>query len=107
MSTTTCPRCSARHWWSWEEAFDKFGFDDGDSLVMTPAVVAALKAAGYEAKSERWGCHNEVIVSILKDGIEQIPDDAPLGYGEPREYLPTSIVDILDEALPEGREVQL
>lgn len=108
MSTvyTTCPHCASRLLWSWEEAFEKFGFGDGDEIVMTEAVADALRNQGYTVIAEPWGMHNTVITSIVKDGIEQIPDSASVGYDEPREYLPDDIVRILDEAFPEGREVQ-
>ncbi len=83
--------------WSWEEAFDKFGFDDGDGLVMTDTVVRVLTDAGYTVTAEPWGSHNVVIFSI-KDasGAEQIPTDINLGYDEPRDYLPEAIVTLLD-----------
>ena len=38
--------------WSWEEAFDKFGFEDGDGLVMTDVVAAVLQDAGYSVTAE-------------------------------------------------------
>lgn len=84
--------------WSWEEAFDKFGFDDGDGLVMTDTVVRVLADAGYNVTAEPWGSHNVVIFSI-KDasGVEQIPTDINLGYDEPRDYLPEAIITLLDQ----------
>ena len=90
--------------WSWEEAFCKFGFGDGDGLVMTHEVVNALNAAGYTATSIRWGLHNTIIESIIdQKGNELIPDTAVLGYDNPREYLPSQIREILDAALPHMR----
>ena len=83
--------------WSWEEAFDKFGFGDGDGLVMTDVVVAVLRDAGYCAASEPWGSHNITIFSIEDaSGIELIPTDINLGYDDPRDYLPDAIIKLLD-----------
>ena len=45
MTFSTCPKCLSTIDWSWEEAFDKFGFGDGDGLVMTDTVAAALRRA--------------------------------------------------------------
>lgn len=83
--------------WSWEEAFDKFGFEDGDGLVMTHVVVAVLTDAGYNVTAEPWGMHNVVIISITATGgAELIPSTANLGYDEPRDYLPEAIIKLLD-----------
>lgn len=102
---TICPFCFHAHEWGWEEAFDKFGFDDGDGLVMTGAVVDVLAAAGYEAKSEPWGIHNIVITAITRDGVPLIPESVRLGYDHPRKYLPTELIALLDGAFPDGSEV--
>lgn len=48
---TICPTCGQAHNWSWEEAFDKFGFGDGDDLVMTEKVAEALRKNGYEVRT--------------------------------------------------------
>jgi hypothetical protein len=47
MPQANCPTCNTDHDWSWDEAFNKFGFGDGDGLVMTNQVADALRAAGY------------------------------------------------------------
>lgn len=107
MSTTRCTTCGNNHNWNWEEAFDKFGFGDGDGLVMTEHVANALRYHGYAVTVEPWGCHNITIASIQLGSIEQIPDTAPVGYGNPREYLPPVIVQLLDEAFTAGMEVEL
>lgn len=93
---TTCESCGACHEWTWEEAFDKFGFGDGDGLVMTGSVAGVLTDAGYVVKSQKWGLHNVVITSIKLDGVEQIPEGATIGYDDPRSYLPAAIVALLD-----------
>ena len=33
-------------YWTWEEAFDKFGFNDGDGLVMTYEVADFIGELG-------------------------------------------------------------
>lgn len=107
MPSTECQTCLCSYWWRWEEAFDKFGFGDGDGQVMTGAVAEVLEAAGFEVHHDYWGVHNDVIRSIKKDGVEQIPDSAEVGYDAPRDYLPQDIITLLDEKLPEDGEVQL
>ncbi len=108
MSMTTCPTCGTTCHWRWEDAFDKFGFGDGDELVMTEHVAKALRDHGYTVITEPWGCHNVTITSIeTKEGEEQIPEAINLGYDDPRDYLPTPIVDLLDAAFPFGTEVML
>ena len=106
MSLTTCRTCWTTHSWSWEEAFDKFGFGDGDGIVMTEHVAMALRKAGYAVTTEPWGWHNVTITSITnKKGKELIPDTINLGYDEPRDYLPARIIKVLDEAFPDSVEV--
>lgn len=105
MSYTICPSCGMKHEWSWEEAFDKFGFGDGDGLVMTEVVADALRAAGCEVKVQPWGIHNVVITAISRNGTALVPESVNVGYDDPRDYLPTELVALLDEAFPEDREV--
>jgi hypothetical protein len=107
MSITHCPTCSEVHSWSWAEAFDKFGFGDGDGIVMTEHVATALRIRGYTVTTEPWGCHNITITSIqTKNGTKQIPERANLGYDDPCDYLPKRIITLLDEAFPHSGEVQ-
>ena len=73
MSITTCPTCCRDFDWDWEDAFKKFGFEDGDGIIMTEHVARVLRDAGYDVTVEAWGFHNVVIASILQNGIEQIP----------------------------------
>ncbi len=103
MPVTTCTNCTHCHYWQWEEAFDKFGFNDGDGQIETGTVVAALEPAGYIVEDYSWGSHNVIIVSIKsRDGREHIPETAEVGYDDPRNYLPAKIIAILDAALPGG-----
>ena len=105
MPTSQCQTCLNAYWWRWEEAFDKFGFEDSDGQVMTEHVAAVLRKSGYQVVTQPWGLHNVTIVSIAKDGVEQIPADAREGYDDPRSYLPPDIADLLDQELPEDGEV--
>ncbi len=105
MMTSECPRCAHPHDWQWEEAFDKFGFNDGDGLVMTGRVVAALRKGGYCVRAQMWGMHNTVILSIRRGRRQLIPETANVGYDDPRTYLPKEIIDLLDEELSCGEEV--
>jgi hypothetical protein len=106
MSITQCPICRAKHRWSWEEAFDKFGFDDGDGIVMTDVVANALRQRGYTVTAEPWGSHNVIIGSIrTKKGNELIPENTNIGYDDPRSYLPKRIIKLLDEAFPGHMQV--
>lgn len=104
MPITECDCCGGDYRWSWTEAFEKFGFNDGDGQVETWQVEAVLAKAGYAVTVEDWGWHNTVIASIKHDGREQIPHDDPgvtFGYDDPRDYLPAEIVTLLDRELPE------
>ena len=103
MPITPCSNCGSDYHWLWEEAFDKFGFNDGDGQVETDTVIAALAEAGYVAEAHPWGWHNVVIHSIKdRDGRELIPATITLGYDHPRGYLPRAVIDVLDAALPGG-----
>ncbi|MBA4131113.1 MAG: hypothetical protein C0519_06785 [Hyphomicrobium sp.] len=106
MSFTTCATCGNRYEWSWDEAFDKFGFEDGGGLVMTDHVADFLRSTGLSVTVQQYGFHNLVITDIERDGQSLIPETAQRGYDDPREYLPDDIVDDLDRRFPEGREVQ-
>ena len=104
MPVTDCDICGGPYHWKWEEAFDKFGFMDGDGQVETWRVETVLTQAGYEVRAEGWGMHNTVIISITKDGEELIPHNDPkitFGFEDPRTYLPKEIIQLLDRELPE------
>jgi len=107
MSITTCKTCFQDTHWSWTEAFDKFGFYDGDGLVMTEHVAQALRKKRYTVTTEPWGCHNVVVTSIVsKKGRALIPARSNLGYDDPLDYLPKRIIKLLDDAFPEDGKVQ-
>ena len=105
MPFTTCANCGGSYAWQWEDAFDKFGFGDGGGQVMTGDVAQVLREAGYIVEPHPWGAHNIVIGSIKRNGRELIPQGVEIGYGDPREYLPKTIVRLLDEKLPADAEV--
>lgn len=100
MATSYCDNCGNTFHWNWEEAFDKFGFGDGDGQVETWQVHAALKRGGYEVEEYTWGIHNTIIISIKKEGIEQVPENTTVGYDDPRRYLPREIISLLDREFP-------
>jgi hypothetical protein len=103
MPVSRCFTCGGSYHWRWEDAFDKFGFGDGDAQVETDTVVAVLENAGYRVEAAPWGLHNVVITSIMdKDGTELIPETVSAGYDAPREYLPKPIVRLLDRKLGKG-----
>ena len=102
MPTEYCEHCGNNYNWKWEEAFDKFGFNDGYSEIHTCDVVEFLRDAGYTVESGLWGTHNEIIGSIINtEGDQMIPKGAALGYDDPRTYLPKAIVELLDQGFPE------
>lgn len=107
MPNTPCNHCGSAYHWQWEDAFDKFGFGDGDGQVETPTVALVLRRAGYQVQADRWGMHNTVILSIRRDGIEHIPESVRVGYDDPRRYLPPDIIALLDARLPDEGEAQI
>lgn len=106
MPVSNCRYCNSPFQWNWEEAFNKFGFGDGDGPVMTEAVAKVLSLAGYTVETHAWGLHNVVINSIRKDGIEHIPEQGiRFGHDNPRDYLPQAIIDLLDRELSDAEVV--
>ena len=101
MVQSKCAHCGNRFHWC--EAFARFGYDDGDGQVQTQAVAEILEDAGYEVKYCRWGPHNTIIFSIMRDGVECMPVSNAqfvIGYDDPRSYLPESVQDILNSEFP-------
>lgn len=64
MPSSECDCCGGTYNWFWTEAFDKFGFNDGDGQVETWNVESVLTEAGYDVTVTGWGMHNTVITSI-------------------------------------------
>ncbi|MCA9078189.1 MAG: hypothetical protein KDA93_24380 [Planctomycetaceae bacterium] len=87
---------------AWEDAFLKFGYDDGDGFVETDLVAKVLAHAGYEVHIHEWGLHNTVIDSLTRDSVELIPgrdSTFRFGYDDPRDYLPQQVVSYLDRSI--------
>ena len=98
--------------WSWEEAFSKWGFNDGDGFVMTVEVAKAIRELGYEVEVGAWGVHNTVITSIVKeeDGFDLSGDVlAEIEYNQfdsddIRNHLPVDLVEHLDRTFSDDKE---
>ncbi len=84
--------------WKWEEAFDKFGFDDGDGPNFTDAVAGVLNDLGFECECRVWGVHNYLIIDVTRNGTSIRPDHVEPGYADPRTWLPPDVVARLDGA---------
>ena len=85
--------------WIWEEAFYKFGFDDGDGLVMTYDVADFITSLGYDVDVDG-DLHNSMIISILVGGKELLNESTFNGDSNLREYLPKELVAQLDSKFP-------
>ena len=114
--------------WSWQEAFLKFGFGDGDAWNGTHLIADFLSKEGYEVEYDSWGCHNIAITRLSKNGIGLLPgyDDkgCPIegyldlrvhpsetkqityGYDDPETYLPADLVKKLNEHFHDDYEIQ-
>ena len=51
-------------WWKWQDAFSKFGFEDGDGWNGTYLVKDFIESLGYEVECDSWGIHNYLIADI-------------------------------------------
>lgn len=80
MPTDICDCCGSLIHWNWEEAFSKFGFNDGDGLIFTEEVADTLRDAGYAVETMVWGIHNAVVTKIAKQGVPLIPEAATIGF---------------------------
>ncbi len=94
--------------WTWEEAFQKFGFNDGNNS-QTFRVQKVLEAAGYGCDEASGGWHNNVICGLSKEmgavwaeeTCEDVDDDAKL-----RASLPPEVVALLDTAFPDDLVIE-
>ena len=84
--------------WSWREAFDKFGFQDGDGWNGTDIVADYIEETfNVVTQRDSWGCHNYLILDVLcKNGVSQIPNNFTVGYDEPDQWMHPSWVTNLD-----------
>lgn len=73
-------KCTATYEWDVRDAFNKWGFDDGDSnRNYTGKVASVIEDLGYEVNCDAWGMHNYVIDHILNsDGVTVYGGDHPL-----------------------------
>ena len=105
MPVDECFCCGGELRWSWTEAFDKFGFNDGDGQIMTHEVRDVLTDAGFTGQDTHWGMHNVIVVSIVcprRGELMPTEDgDVRIGYDDPRGYLPKDVVALLDRELPD------
>ena len=83
--------------WIWEDAFSKFGFEDGDGWNGTDLVAAFLEEQGYETDCDTWGIHNYMIMDVKRAGASIIPDGVVIGYDDPRTWIPKTLQEKLDE----------
>lgn len=101
MTEHKCRYCG--NTFHWNNAFSKFGYDDGEGSLETRLVAQALQEAGYTVQFGRWAPHNTLIYSIWKEGIEYMPTGSPehlIGYDDPKNYLPQDIRELLDRNFP-------
>jgi len=113
--------------WEWGDAFDKFGFCDGDGWNGTHIVASSIDALGYNTECDGWGCHNYLIVDIEKDGKSILFDNNQewnaetlkriqargggesysehIGYADPNLYLPDDILEMLNATFTDDYEV--
>jgi len=114
--------------WEWEDAFSKFGFEDGDGWNGTHLVASSINALGYNAECDGWGCHNYLIMDIEKDGKSILFDDLRgswnaatvarmnkngvtnisdqyIGYTDPHLFLPDDILEMLNITFSDDYEV--
>ena len=116
------PTLATYSYWEWEDAFSKFGFNDGDGWNGTYLVSDFIDTLGYQTSCDNWGIHNYLITDIRKDGKSILfKEDAngsldawlphlahikePLGYAEPSSYLPKEMLDELWDHFDENYEV--
>ncbi len=103
MPTEICEYDGQSCEWTWEEAFQKFGFNDGAMGYLSEEVADALRNSHLqlEVAVETLAIHNAMIFSIKSGGTELIPfEKQSFNFGRdcPREYLSDEIVAILDQA---------
>lgn len=86
--------------WEWEEAFDKFGFGDGDGWNGTDIVGDFIESLGYGVVCDQWGIHNYMIMDLTvwcgPILISIIPEHVNIGYDNPHKYLSGNLVRELE-----------
>ena len=103
-----CPTCgqeiSTNVHINWPDAFNKFGYGDGDGEIYTYEIAEHIQELDLECGFTQFCMHNDVIDSIKSyneggecTGVELIPNGTVIGYDNPRKYLPAFIVEHLDK----------
>ena len=86
--------------WDWEEAFDKFGFGDGDGWNGTDIIADHIESLGYGVVCDQWGIHNYMIMDLTvwcgPILISIIPEHISRGYDDPHGYLPRDLIQQLE-----------
>tara|TARA_A100001037_G_scaffold286367_1_gene294701 strand:+ start:1252 stop:1566 length:315 start_codon:yes stop_codon:yes gene_type:complete len=98
-------------YWEWQDAFSKFGFEDGDGPNFTDKVAEFLSDKGYDVDCDTWGIHNYMIWKLVPPHSKHDLLDSDVlnaqgfqyGYDEPEDYLPEDLVTLLNEEFPNGR----
>lgn len=87
--------------WTWEEAFNKFGFNDGDGENFTFYVSSELEDYGAtNVLADTYGIHNYMIFEATINGTRYEFS----GYDDPRSILPPDLVAHLDDTFPPEEE---
>jgi hypothetical protein len=89
----------------WVDAFDKYGYEDGDGTIHTPAIAEFLESKGYQVEYESYGHHNTIITELIDPNgklVVRIGEGGYKGYEDPRGYLPAKLVEMLDEEFGNG-----
>jgi hypothetical protein len=97
---------------TWEEAFDKYGFSDGDFAFIGDVVKAEIEAQGYQAEYENIiTSHNTVIGSVVNaEGHNYLHvDDGRWWYSrdDVRRLLPDKLVAHLDAVFNETAQMHM
>ena len=82
--------------WEWEEAFDKFGFGDGDGWNGTDIVADFIESLGYGVERDYWGIHNYMNFDIKLKDESIYTKKVDKGYDNPHDYLPRGLVRELE-----------
>lgn len=87
------PSTLVKHTWTWADAFDRRGFDEGNAPCQTQEVADYLEELGYTVVINATGHRNpEVIVGMHKDGNILTWSDWNVV-----KYLPKELMKQLDE----------
>ena len=85
-------------YWEWEDAFQKFGFGDGDCPCHTQDIIGLLEGTGWEC-SYVDGIHNQHIFEMVRGDIK-IEFDGYEDNSVIRNRLPADVVTALDKEFP-------